>query len=96
MLPNDLGLFDMLGNAFEWVHDRLPVTMDPAARWPGRHGMFNDMVNTKEVVSGKTFRLQRGGAYGVQPAPIRSAFRTYGAPFRHNVGDGFRPAKTCR
>ena len=23
LLPNDLGLFDMLGNEYEWVHDRL-------------------------------------------------------------------------
>jgi eukaryotic-like serine/threonine-protein kinase len=94
LLPNDLGLFDMLGNASEWVHDRVGVTMDPAARWPGRHGIFNDSINTKEVVSGKTFRYLRGGAYGVQPAVIRSTFRTYGAPFRHNAGDGFRPART--
>ena len=31
--PNDLGLFDMLGNAFEWTEDR--YTRDSAAREPG-------------------------------------------------------------
>ena len=96
LLPNDLGLFDMLGNAAEWVHDRVGVTMDPADRWPRRHGLFIDSVDTKEVVSGKVFRYIRGGVYMAQPPAIRSTFRTYGAPFRHNAGDGFRPARTSR
>jgi formylglycine-generating enzyme required for sulfatase activity len=96
LLPNDLGLFDMLGNASEWVHNRLAVTTDPDARWPGSREIFQDRINTNEVVSGKAFRLQRGAGYGAQSTVIRSAFRTYGAPFRHNAGDGFRIAKTCR
>ena len=32
LLPNDLGLFDMLGNEFEWVNDKL------GDHEPGRHG----------------------------------------------------------
>jgi formylglycine-generating enzyme required for sulfatase activity len=96
LLPNDLGLFDMLGNAGEWVQERVGVTMDPAARWPVRHGKFIDAGDSEQVVSGKLFRYQRGGVYMAQQAALRSTFRTYGAPFRHNAGDGFRPARTLR
>ena len=24
LLPNDLGMFDMLGNVYEWCHERYP------------------------------------------------------------------------
>ena len=100
LLPNDLGLFDMLGNAYEWVHDRLPVTMDPAARWPGRHGMFNDMSATNEVVSGKTFRLPAGGAYGTQPAPsaprsVATALRCAITPATVSVPPGLGVDERC-
>jgi formylglycine-generating enzyme required for sulfatase activity len=38
LLPNDLGLFDMLGNQYEWVHDRFGVARQ------GRHARYNDII----------------------------------------------------
>ena len=34
LLPNDLGLFDMLGNVYEWPHDVREIT-DGSARMEG-------------------------------------------------------------
>ena len=38
LLPNDLGLFDMLGNEYEWVQDRIRRSM------PKRSGIFIDAI----------------------------------------------------
>ena len=88
LLPNDLGLFDMLGNEYEWVHDRLGVTR------PGRHGRYNDIINTTEYINEKSPRLLRGGSFIYQPAYVRSAIRLRNAPSLRVTNDGFRPART--
>ena len=44
LLPNDLGLFDMLGNELEWVQDSVRSSM------PEDRGIFCDIINTPEVV----------------------------------------------
>ncbi|MFI5461423.1 MAG: formylglycine-generating enzyme family protein, partial [Isosphaerales bacterium] len=44
LLPNDLGLFDMLGNEFEWVHDSMQHSM------PERRGLFSDIIIISEYV----------------------------------------------
>ena len=40
LLPNDLGLFDMLGNVVEWCHD-VPQIYHPDRKWT-----ISDDVNT--------------------------------------------------
>jgi formylglycine-generating enzyme required for sulfatase activity/tetratricopeptide (TPR) repeat protein len=88
LLPNDLGLFDMLGNEFEWVNDKLRVSR------PGRHGHEYDCINIFESIDEKLPRLLRGGQFLNLPAVVRSANRFGDAPSNRGTIYGFRPART--
>ncbi len=89
LLPNDLGLFDMLGNEFEWCQD----SRDPSR--PSKKGIARDTIRLMEYVYGNTPRVLRGGAFLYQPAFFRSAVRSWNAPTIRNTYSGFRPARTC-
>jgi formylglycine-generating enzyme required for sulfatase activity len=63
-LPNQFGLFDTLGNVFEWVedswHDRYDGAPADGAAWvSGDYGTC----------------VQRGGAWGYRPDYLRTAVR---------------------
>jgi formylglycine-generating enzyme required for sulfatase activity len=88
LLPNDLGLFDMLGNEHEWVQDAFNREM-----WR-RQGMFIDEINTYEYIKGKIFRLHRGGPFNRGPAVARSALPFGATPETTMMSGGFRPART--
>ncbi len=88
LLPNDLGLFDMLGNEFEWVHDEYGVMR------PGRHGSLNDILNTFSYITDKRHRLLRGGTFSYRPAFVRSADHDRNAPSFRSTDGGFRPSRT--
>jgi len=88
LLPNDLGLFDMLGNEFEWAHDESDV------RRPGRHGSFSDTINNVVHVNEKNPRLLRGGSFDYRAAYVRSANRFRVAPSYRFTLNGFRPSRT--
>jgi eukaryotic-like serine/threonine-protein kinase len=80
--PNDLGLFDMHGNAWEWCNDGEDV---PIARQPS-------------VVPGATieggYRIARGGAFGHGPLTVQSS-NDIAVQLVEKSGDlGFRPART--
>ena len=81
LLPNDLGLFDMLGNLDEWCHDR-----------PGESSVD---LNTASVLSSHA-RSIRGGSYRALRPAVRSADRRFAAPSYRFVSNGFRPARTLR
>jgi formylglycine-generating enzyme required for sulfatase activity len=88
LLPNDLGLFDMLGNAYEWVHDRSGVTR------PGRHARYADNINNIESIDQATPRLLRGGGFHDFPPSFRAANGAWYAPSDRYTRNGFRPART--
>jgi serine/threonine protein kinase/formylglycine-generating enzyme required for sulfatase activity/tetratricopeptide (TPR) repeat protein len=89
LLPNDVGLFDTLGNEFEWVQDGTRLAKL-------RHrGVFTDIVNGLEYLRESNFRPLRGGAFGRAAALSRSACLDWSAPANRDTSFDFRPARTC-
>ena len=62
LFPNDLGLFDMLGNQYEWCQDSFNASRT------GKNGLFSDDINVSSFVNEKNPRLLRGGAFNNRPA----------------------------
>jgi formylglycine-generating enzyme required for sulfatase activity len=81
-LPNDLGVFDTLGNVIEWCQDR-SYTYQRERVNPSGDDIIDDIP-----------RLLRGGAFGYRPALVRSAERDGDAPANRLIDDGFRLART--
>jgi len=67
-LPNPWGLYDMHGNAWEWVHD-----------WLGKYPEEAQVDPTGPETG--TYRVVRGGVFMQPPPAHRSAFRYGGAEF---------------
>ena len=88
LLPNDLGLFDMLGNVYEWCQDR-----SLRYRTSGTSIIDDDITNLG-YINEKNTRLLRGGAFDYHPASVRSANRYWDAPSFRVVTNGFRPSRT--
>lgn len=87
--PNDLGLFDMLGNAWEWCFDVYvdnPMQAAPAV----------DSIVSSQTVDDRVPRVLRGGAFDVHPQLVRSASRVDTAPANRDVVTGLRPIRTFR
>lgn len=86
--PSDLGLFDMLGNAYEWCHD-------PAFSCKTEGNPTEDDPNIA-ALDDRTSRVLRGGSFNAAGSGIRSAHRlTWQPGYRSNVF-GFRVARTYR
>ena len=88
LLPNDQGLFDMLGNLYEWVQD------SERKRVPGKRRLSSDQINVLEYLNDKYPRRLRGGSFNFQPAGVRSADRFRVVPASHLIYYGFRPSRT--
>jgi formylglycine-generating enzyme required for sulfatase activity/tRNA A-37 threonylcarbamoyl transferase component Bud32 len=86
--PNDLGLFDVLGNAFEWLHDRY-YKYEPAPANNSRADAEMDVT-----VFGGAARVLRGGSFAMTSALLRSAARGGVMPELRDSSFGIRPART--
>jgi formylglycine-generating enzyme required for sulfatase activity len=89
--PNDLGLFDMLGNVMEWCQDR--SLANPAGR---AGGMKEDSEDINNIVTDTENRVARGRAYLAPAVNVRSAWRAAKVPTWRDRTSGFRPARTYR
>ena len=87
-MPNDLGLFDMQGNVWQWCHNEyLPYP-------PGRVGRPAADGGGSDTVLGDGSRALRGGTFFLHGSSLRSAFRLYDRPTYPFLTFGFRVART--
>jgi serine/threonine protein kinase/formylglycine-generating enzyme required for sulfatase activity len=87
--PNDFGLFDMYGNAEEWVNS-------PACAYPVQVGEdVADDGDFPRVMRGDAFWVLRGGSFFQPGMCLRSAFRTRNPAYSRDAIQGFRVARTC-
>jgi formylglycine-generating enzyme required for sulfatase activity len=82
--PNDLGLFDLHGNAWEWCHNRVEDFTGIKDR------------NMDDKVDDGSGRCRRGGAFYFHSLYLRSAYRHRYAPASRVNDIGLRPARTFR
>ena len=81
LAPNPWGLYDILGNAYEYCSDYFVAKpYDPA-----------DAVDPRGPATG-TERVVRSGSWGTDPMHPRCAFRGGAGPTHRNMRDGFRVA----
>jgi formylglycine-generating enzyme required for sulfatase activity len=85
-LPNDLGLFDMLGNVCEWSLDRALFYS------PDRKGTISDDKDMKIYFN--ALGSLRGGSFYSRPADVRSAGRYWTQRSNRGYDYGFRPCRT--
>jgi formylglycine-generating enzyme required for sulfatase activity len=90
LMPNTLGLFDMLGNVWEWVHN---AYVDPYKGGTESAAVDNDPGG---VVTVELERVLRGGATDCTESYLRSAMRNRHLPNSRYGSDGFRVARTLK
>ena len=88
LLPNDLGLFDMLGNVYEWCQE------SHESYQPASVGATTDDRNMSAPIDIDNPRMLRGGAFTNRPALARAADRNWIALSIRNYDLGFRLART--
>lgn len=86
--PNDFGLFDMLGNAWEWGDDVCTFVYIPKTGAP-----VEDLPNQYDVLDTHR-RAMRGGSFLAQPSEARTSRRFRYTPTFHNYSVGMRLART--
>lgn len=95
LLPNSLGMFDILGNVWEWCHNG-PQQGKDSLSYPS--GTSIDHPALDQVEGGKidesVYRVLRGGAFNYSPVQARAAFRFIWNSDYTEEAIGFRVART--
>jgi serine/threonine protein kinase/formylglycine-generating enzyme required for sulfatase activity len=86
--PNDWGLFDMHGNAWNWCQNAFDTYP------PDQEGQPVQDDADSDIVVENVLRVLRGGSFRSQPLLVRSADLATNAPAYHDTNVGFRLATT--
>jgi formylglycine-generating enzyme required for sulfatase activity len=89
--PNDLGIFDIYGNVWEWIHDR-------RVEYPA-NVLHLDVEDKVLVVNDQQWRMRRGGSFTYDASVMRSAHRGRPdgyVPNERRDSVGFRIGRTYR
>ncbi|MHB2148652.1 SUMF1/EgtB/PvdO family nonheme iron enzyme [Calditrichota bacterium LG25] len=81
--PNELGLYDMSGNVWEWCWD-----------WYASDYYSNSPQDNPKGPDSGTYRVLRGGSWNGIAIYVRVALRSYNYPNGTNNGIGFRILRT--
>ncbi len=89
--PNDLGMFDMMGNIMEWIHDAYRDPVEEDAGSPGRD------LSEPEIVTNQQWRALRPSCYtSIGAEHTRSAAREVRVPPNARVLlHALRVSRTC-
>ena len=79
--PNSLGLFDMLGNVYEWTSD-----------WYGPYVAEGVQIDPQGPASGKD-KVVRGGSWNSPPHYMKDSDRVFRTPDYRYADVGFRCVK---
>lgn len=85
LAPNELGLYDIIGNVAEWVADCYQPTRDALAE-----------ASTPLITNGCLRRIVKGGSWGTPAHNLRTAERVPYAATHRDDSVGIRVAKTLR
>jgi formylglycine-generating enzyme required for sulfatase activity len=87
--PNDLGLFDALGNVYALCQERYKS-------YPQDRGRGEEDIEDIYSINTQEGRELRGGSFGNRASLVRCALRVRIVPEDLNLTVGFRPARTYR
>jgi len=81
--PNQIGLYDMSGNAYEWCWDK----------YSSKYYSRSNQTNPKGPLSGQS-RIRRGGSWACYARGCRTTTRHRNEPWNSDFLTGFRIVKT--
>ncbi len=96
--PNDLGLFDLLGNAHEWCTTATRGSViDEAQRGQLVVDLLRDAIDLRRIGFRQDIAwVVRGGSYLTGPSSLRSSFHYYRPPITATYSLGLRVVRTIR